>query len=410
LEEEDLTDDEDKKPAAKVVRKSTDEHDEDKKPAAKVVRTSAEDDREETGMASDKTETGLDVITLPYGMQPLEDKTDVPGTVAAHFLAVARKLYGTNEEASVKKFGDIAATLRDEAVALDFALAPDTAGQTFLARLRSNPHFSVLQGLQRWPAGATSVLDDRVVAFEGKIDDDEEEPAMFQFRGHEDELFRLECLEEIAPRMFSAFYHGQDLQGNFCRDAKFFDEARQVEDGLWMPRLTAIPARWARLFLDNPDMGTTYRRVEELIRGVAPAQRHQFEMLFRGVASACLMNNDKDEAAMSTDWKQIARSKQARAVITKLWARTQPNELAVENQRKQPPIQCPDTSFEGLFADGRPARSISIAVRAAAAKGRAAISEAAARGWTRVTTLQLGGSGPAVKHRQPHPPRGGLHV
>jgi hypothetical protein len=272
--EEDLTDDEDAKPAAKGVRKSTDEDDEDKKPAAKVARMSAEDDREETGMASDKTEPGLAVITLPHGMQPLEDKTDVPGTVAAHFLAVARRLYGTNDEASVKKFGDIADTLRDEAVALDFVLAPNTAGQTFLARLGSNLHFSVLHGLQRWPAGkATSVLDDRVVAFEGEIDDDEEEPAMFQFRGHKDELFRLECLEEIAPQMFSAFYHGRDLQGNFCRDAKFFDEARQVEDGLWMPRLTAIPARWAPLFLDNPDMGTTYRLVEELIRGVAPAQR-----------------------------------------------------------------------------------------------------------------------------------------
>ncbi len=133
----------------------------------------------------------------------------MPGTVAVHFLAVARKLYGTNEESSVKKFGDIAATLRDEAVLLDFALAPDTAGQTFLARLGSNPHFSVLHGLQSWPAGkATSVLDDRFVAFEGEIDNDEDEPAMFQFKGHEDELFRLECLNEIAPRMLSAFYNG----------------------------------------------------------------------------------------------------------------------------------------------------------------------------------------------------------
>jgi hypothetical protein len=169
-------------------------------------------------------------------MQPLEDNTDVPGTVAAHFLAMAVKLYGTNDEASVKKFGEIADALRDEAVALDLALAPDTAGQTFLARLGSNPYFSVLHGLQRWPAGkATSVLDNRVVAFEGEIDEDEEEPAMFQFRGREDELFRLECLEKIAPWMFSSFYHGRDLQGNFCRDTKFFDEARQVEDGLWMP-------------------------------------------------------------------------------------------------------------------------------------------------------------------------------
>ena len=110
-EEEDITDDEETKPAAKGVCKSTDEDDEDNKPAAKVTRTSAVDDREETGRASDKTEPGLDVTTLPYGMQPLEDNTDVPGTVAAHFLAMAGKLYGTNDEASVKKFGEIADAL-----------------------------------------------------------------------------------------------------------------------------------------------------------------------------------------------------------------------------------------------------------------------------------------------------------
>ena len=233
---------------------------------------------------------------------------------------------------------------------------------------------SVLHGLQRWPARkATSVLDDRVVAFEGEIDGDEDAPAMLQFKGGNAELFQLVELEHIEPRLFASFYHGQDLLEEFGRDTKFFDYARGADSGQYVSRLTPIPTMWAPFFLDDPNMGTTFRRVLELIRGVPRAQRHLFELLLRGVSYACLQDRDLEEAALATEWKQVPRTKQGRDTISWLWVQTQIGENMAQ-------AELPDLSFNSLFDDDRQGIPVFATLHRTAASGRAAEEAAAETG------------------------------
>jgi hypothetical protein len=90
----------------------------------------------------------------------------------------------------------------------------------------------------------------------------------------ETSLFLLEGLEDIEPGLISAFYHAKNAKGEFTRDNKFFDYAIASDEGIWVPRMTPIPGMWAPLFLDRPDMGTTCRRIEDLIRGTDPDRRN----------------------------------------------------------------------------------------------------------------------------------------
>jgi len=303
---------------------------------------------------------------LPHGMQLLADQAEVPGTVAAYLTGAAERWYGTNDAASVEKFGDVVAALRDEGNALNFALDPENAGLTFLARIKGNRHFSVLHGLQRWPVRkAASVLDGRVVAFEGEIDGDDDAPAMLHFRGSDAELFQLVELEHIEPRLFSSFYHGQDLLEESGRDTKFFDYGRRGTSGEYVSRLTPIPTMWALFFLDEPNMGTTFRRVLDLIRGVNRAQRHLFELLLRGVAYACLQDENLDEAALATEWKRVPRTKQGRETISRLWVQTQIGEYMA------PADHLPDLSFNSLFDDDRRGVPLFATLPRAAASARA---------------------------------------
>ena len=110
--------------------------------------------------------------------------------------------------------------------------------------------------------------DNRLVAFEGELDDDEYTPKMVRFDGHDDELFHLKEIEAIKPPLFSSFYHAKNVEGEFVRDDKFFYHARASDSGVWVAGLTPIPMMWAPCFLDEPGMGTTLHRAEDLIRGV----------------------------------------------------------------------------------------------------------------------------------------------
>ena len=372
--------------------------DEDKKPAAKRPSKKADNDlegadEEDTKPAAKGTSTDFDDLDdympeeLRYGMQELFDMTEVPGTVASFCMAVHKRMYGSgdddanmydgDDDANTAKFGGIVASLRDEETALTMALSPQIAGQPYLTRIGGNAYFSVLYGLQRWPQ-TSSVMDGLVVAFEGEVDS-EGIPAMFRLEEDEDSLFILTGLEDIEPGLISEFYHAKNSKGEYHRDDKFFDYAIASEEGIWVPRMTPIPALWAPMFLDRPDMGTTCRRIEELIRGTDTSQRNIFEPVLAGVAHACLQSKGVRESYMGTEWRRIPRSKRNQEVITDLWAKAQPGQEAVayeeaeiqgtnpppkndiESQQNDPPRRtAPDLSFSSLFPDGKKRKAIPI--------------------------------------------------
>jgi hypothetical protein len=406
------------KPSAKLTYDKDDDEealtdDGDKKPAAKS------DDGKAMDVDDDDDDDEYDYGVLPHGMQLLAEQAEVPGTVAAYLVGAAEKWYGANDVASVEKFGDVVAALRDEGNALDFVLDPENAGLTFLARIKGNRHFSLLHGIQRWPARkAASVLDGRVVAFEGEIDGEDDAPAMLHFRGNDAELFQLVELERIQPRLFSSFYHGKDLLKEDGRDTKFFDYGRRATSGEYVSRLTPIPLMWAPFFLDEPNMGTTFRRVLDLIRGVDRAHRHLFELLLRGVSYACLQDESVEEAALATEWKRVPRTKQGRETISRLWVQTQVGEDMAPADLSSAPEDLPDLGFNSLF-DGdargvpgfatlhRAAASARAPAKAATAPGRNAVDDPAER-TTRPRNRRPATPPPARRApRASEPPAGG---
>jgi hypothetical protein len=324
----------DKKPAAKRAPKKADndleEADkEDAKPAAKGGSTGDYDSDDDMPDA------------LQYGMQELFDKAKIPGTVASFCMVVAARMYGDGDnDTNTAKFGGVVANLGDEETALMMALSPETAGQPYLTRIGSNAHFSVLYGLQRWPQ-TSSVTDGLVVAFEGEIDD-EGIPALFCLEEDEGSLFLLMGLEDIEPGLISAFYHAKNSKGEFHRGDKFFDYAIESEEGIWVPRMTPIPALWAPMFLDKPDMGTACRRIEDLIRGTDASHQNIFEPVLAGVAYSCLQSKSVQESYLGTEWKRIPRSRHNREVITDLWAKAQSKQKTTSKPNRRIPRSGPN--------------------------------------------------------------------
>jgi hypothetical protein len=197
---------------------------------------------------------------LGFGMQELYKWMVVPGTSATRFAAAASQTYSSQKDWA-DKLGSFVAGLRVEDSALKTALAPAAAGQTYLAIIGGSETFFVLHGLQQWPKSQRSrVNDGQIVAFEGKTVQDNQPPDVWRFERSDEDLFNLKGFEEIEPLPVSKFYCTMDAHNDM-----FFAEVRRGDEGLWVGSLIPIPMMWAPLFLDYPNMGTTYRQVEDLV-------------------------------------------------------------------------------------------------------------------------------------------------
>ena len=313
-----------------------------------------EEDDEDKDDADDESVT--ESVTLGQGMQVLYERMDLPGTAAARFAALATMKY-SSDESWPDEFGSFVAALRVENSALRTALSPDAAGQPYLAIIEGSHSFLVLHGLQRWHARKrSSVNDGRIVAFVGETLHDNQPPDVWRFGGRDEDLFRLHGFEEIAPRPVSDYYHASD-----SHDDTFFAEAHQGEEGLWVGALIPIPLMWAPLFLDYPNLGTTYRRVQDLVGGVDPSQRRLFKPLLMSVAYACHQRAGSQDSAIAMDWTRIARSHHSLHIMTDMWADGQSEDERIDegdrHQLKDPPEiiplarTIPGGDFDSLFRD-----------------------------------------------------------
>ena len=313
-----------------------------------------EEDDDDDEDADDEAVT--EASTLGQGMQALYERMDLPGTSAARFAAMATLRY-SSEEDWADEFGRFVAELRVESSALMTALSPAAAGQTYLAIVGGSRTFLVLHGLQRWQARKrSSVNDGRIVAFVGETVHDNQPPDVWRFGGREEDLFRLHGFEEIAPRPVSDYYQALD-----SHDDTFVAEAHLGNEGLWVGALIPIPLMWAPLFLDYPNLGTTYRRVQDLVGGVDPTQRRLFKPLLMSVAYVCHQRAGSQDSAIAMDWRRIARSHHSLPIMTDMWADGQSEEERTDEedrpQLKDPPEIIPPAhtppavDFDSLFGD-----------------------------------------------------------
>ncbi len=253
---------------------------------------------------------------LRFGMAELYQRMKMPGTTATRLAAAAAQTY-SSEENWVDEFGGLVAGLHTEHTALATALAPENASQTYLAILGGSGNFAVLHGLQRWPAATCSSINDgRLIAFEGKTTKENQPPDVWRFDDGDESLFRLQGFAEVEPSRVAKFYSTPDRV-----DENFFDEVCPDDTGLWIGSLIPVPIMWAALFLDYPNMGTAFRRMEDLVRSVEKSKRHIFRPLVMSMAYACHQRAGSEDStnALAMPWKRIPRSKPALQVMTRMW-------------------------------------------------------------------------------------------
>jgi hypothetical protein len=188
--------------------------------------------------------------------------------------------------------------------------APERA---YLVVINRGEHMLVIHHLFRWkaPDGGRSCLDGRIVAFEGEVLDIHGLPRLWSFAKDEERLLQLWSLSVEALEYAAKFYRDGDRDDVFhnWQTLPLGVRGATVQT---CQRLIPIPVGWAHMFLDNPPMGVAYRRMIQLMTGVADtANRHHYRAFGEGVALACGSPNPMAPNPVSaTDslWKQVAYS------------------------------------------------------------------------------------------------------
>jgi hypothetical protein len=261
---------------------------------------------------------------LRHGMAELEATMTKPGSTAAWFaervgLTTVTKMAATYEEM-------VRSMVEDPAGALAAALAPETKELTYLAVPNEEGVFSVFHGLTWWADAPGGVRNQRshLVAFEGNIRSGRGVPNLWRFDEPDEQLFRLVELPPVALRDVARFY-ASDNNNDYYRDTIVPDKGGVG----WKPmcgRLIQIPGEWAALFLDYPDLGTTFWRIVDLINSVDEAKRVKFQHLAQSVAYACFSASEsaRPTSTMASKWKRLIFTK-----LTLDWA-----QLAWSGQEK----------------------------------------------------------------------------
>jgi hypothetical protein len=143
------------------------------------------------------------------------------------------------------------------------------------------------------------------VAFEGNVHSRQGVPNLWRFDEPHDALFWLVKLPPVALCNMAMFYASDD-NNNYYKDTTMPDKGRAG----WAPMcgcLIPIPGEWAALFLDYPDLGTTFRRIVDLINLVDKTKQVKFKYLAQSVAYACFLASKvaKLVSTMASKWKRL---------------------------------------------------------------------------------------------------------
>ena len=216
----------------------------------------------------------------------------------------------------------VCSIVKDPAGALAAALAHEASEQTYLAVPNGEGVFLVIHGLTWWaeaPGGARNQRG-HLVAFEGNVRSGQGVPNLWRFDEPDEQLFRLVMLPPVALREVATFYASDD-NDDYYRNTIVPDEGGAG----WAPRcgrLIPIPVEWASLFLDYPDLGTTFRRIVDLIQSVDEAERVKFQYLAQSVAYACSSASEETRpvSTMASKWKRLILSKQTNDWAQRAWS------------------------------------------------------------------------------------------
>ncbi len=235
---------------------------------------------------------------------------------------------------------------------LAMALGPEAAGRIYLAMVNGDGSFLVLHNLARFEelAGMRYRAGGRIVAFEGEVRDDFGLPRLLQFNEPDNNLFALDSFPLPALHGAAMFYH-QDGEN----DLRFHNKiVPSSSGGQRYSCLIPVPTEWAPWFLDNPDLGTTFRRLIFLMQEAEQDDRELLRHFAASITYACGFPDPRANcpvSALSSKWRRVTYSKAALH-----WATAQWEGHAVVNdtvaQRKEPPAPEADV-FDCLFGRAR---------------------------------------------------------
>jgi hypothetical protein len=170
--------------------------------------------------------------------------------------------------------------------------------------------FLVLHNLARFeePEGMRSWAGGRIVVFEGEVRDNFGLPRLLQFDELDNKLFALDSFPMPALHSTALFYH-QDREN----DLRFHNKVVPSPPG--GPRyshLILVPTEWAPWFLDNPDLGTTFRRLIFLMQEAERDNRELPRHFAASITYACGLPDPRAKhpvSALSSKWRRVTYSK-----------------------------------------------------------------------------------------------------
>jgi hypothetical protein len=145
--------------------------------------------------------------------------------------------------------------------------------------------FSVLHNLARFeePAGMRSWAGGRIMVFEGEVQEDFGLPRLLQFDEPDNDLFALDSFPLPAFHSTAIFYHRYGEN-----DLRFHNKVvHSPPSGQRYSRLIPVPTEWAPWFLDNPDLGTTFRCLIFLIQEAEQEDRELLGHFSASIMYAC---------------------------------------------------------------------------------------------------------------------------
>ncbi len=156
------------------------------------------------------------------------------------------------------------------------------------------------------------------MVFEGEVREDFGLPCLLQFDKPDDDLFALDSFPLPALHSAAIFYH-QDEEN----DLRFHNKVVPSPPSGWRySRLIPGPTKWAPWFLDNLDVGTTFRRLIFLMQEAEQEDRELLRHFAASITYACGLLDpraNRPVSALLSKWQQVNYSKATLHWATAQW-------------------------------------------------------------------------------------------
>jgi len=288
-----------------------------------------EDDNKDDRLEDPDEEEDAELTLLRREMDALDHRMFSEGTVAlvfAHTIAqahLARKTLGVDALKAMEDIfhGDVEA----DPAAVTAVLEPNAArARVYLIVMNGDVGFTLLHHVQRMDQEIRpgDPIANKIVAFEGDIRPQGPTPDVVVFDEAEDTLFQRFDLP-LARLKETHDWYRSTANRNDQNNTFIVDPSISVKVAGAVTRWIPIPLKWASMFLDGPNFGTTVRRMFDLFDSLVEEERSDLYPIFEMICMACCAANDSDMpvSTLSTQWTCLTYHALTKRWAAEAWAR-----------------------------------------------------------------------------------------